>query len=117
MSVIATGSIRIEGTPYIVADQDDNILALAGGDLYLAGNAAAGAISYSGLLYARAQCVATGNFTATGQLICANNAQPLGATEWSATHSISGNFVLNYDCSANVFNKRRVLYWYPRIGA
>ena len=117
MSVIATGSIRIEGTPYIVADQDDNILALAGGDLYLAGNAAAGATSYSGLLYARAQCLATGNFTATGQLICANNAQPVGATEWTATHSISGNFVLNYDCSANVFNKRRVLYWYPRIGA
>ena len=116
MSVIATGSIRIEGTPYIVADQDDNILALAGGDLYLAGNAAAGATSYSGLLYARAQCLATGNFTATGQLICANNAQPLLATEWTATHAISGNFVLNYDCSANVFNKRRVLYWYPRIG-
>ncbi len=117
MSVIATGSVRIEGTPYIVADQADGILALAAGDLYLAGNAAAGATSYSGLLYARAQCLATGNFTATGQVLCANNAQPVGATEWTATHSISGNFVLNYDCSANVFNKRRVLYWYPRIGA
>jgi hypothetical protein len=116
MSIIASGSIRIEGTPYIIADHDDNILALAGGDLYLAGNAAAGATSYSGLLYARAQCLATGNFTATGQLICANNANPVGATEWTATHSISGNFTLAYDCSANVFNKRRVLYWYPRIG-
>jgi hypothetical protein len=116
MSVIASGSIRIEGTPYIRADHDDGILALAGGDLYLAGNAAAGATSYSGMLYARAQCVATGNFVAVGQLLCANNAQPLGATEWSAVHDIAGNFSLSFDCSANVFNKRRVLYWYPRIG-
>ena len=60
MSVIATGSIRIEGTPYMVADHPDGILALAGGDLYLAGNAAAGATSYSGLLYARAQCLRDG---------------------------------------------------------
>jgi hypothetical protein len=117
MSVIATGSIRIEGTPYMIADHEDNILALAGGDLYLAGNAAAGATSYSGMLYARAQCLATGSFVATGQLLCANNAQPLGATEWTAVHDISGNFTLNFDCSGNVFNKRRVLYWYPRIGA
>ena len=117
MSVIATGSIRIEGTPYMRPDHDDGILALAGGDLYLAGNAAAGATSYSGLLYARAQCYARGNFTATGQVICANNAQPLGATEWTAAHDIAGNFTINYDCSANLFNKRRVLYWYPRIGA
>jgi hypothetical protein len=117
MSVIATGSIRIEGTPYMRADHDDGILALAGGDLYLAGNAAAGATSYSGLMYARAQCLATGNFTATGQLICANNANPVGATEWTATHDVSGNFTINYDCSANLFNRRRVLYWYPRIGA
>jgi hypothetical protein len=29
---------------------------------------------------------------------------------------MSGNFTLTFDCSANVFNKRRVLYWYPRIG-
>ncbi len=117
MSVIATGSIRMEGTPYMIADHPDNILALAGGDLYLAGNAAAGATSYSGMLYARAQCLATGSFVATGQLLCANNANPVGATEWTATHSISGNFSLTFDCSANVFNKRRVLYWYPRIGA
>jgi hypothetical protein len=117
ISVIATGSIRMDGTPYLVADHDDGILALAGGDLYLAGNAAAGATSYSGMLYARAQCYGTGTFVAVGQVLCANNAQPVGATEWTAVHDISGNFVIRYDCSANVFNKRRVLYWYPRIGA
>lgn len=117
MSVIATGSIRIEGTPIMRPDHDDGILALAGGDVYLAGNAAAGVTSYSGLIYARAQCYARGNFVATGQLICANNAQPIGATEYAVTHDIAGNFTINFDCSGNLFNKRRVLYWYPRIGA
>jgi hypothetical protein len=117
MSVIASGSIRLEGTPYMRSDHDDGILALAGGDLYLAGNAAAGATNYSGMLYARAQCMALGNFTAFGQLFCANNAQPVGATEWTATHSVSGNFSLTFDCSANAFNRRRVLYWYPTFGA
>jgi hypothetical protein len=117
MSVIASGSIRIEGTPYMTPSQPDNILALAGGDVYLAGNAAAGATNYSGLIYAGAQCMALGNFNMSGQLLCANGAQPAGATEWTATHSVSGNFVINFDCSGNVFNKRRVLFWYPRVGA
>jgi hypothetical protein len=116
MSIIASGSIRIEGTPYMTPSQPDGILALAGGDVYLAGNAAAGATNYSGMIYAGAQCLATGTFALSGQLLCANGAQPAGATEWTATHSISGNFSINFDCSGNVFNKRRVLYWYPRIG-
>jgi hypothetical protein len=117
MSIIASGSIRLEGTPVLIPDHPDNILALAGGDIYLAGNAAAGVNNYSGLIYAGAQCMALGNFTMNGQLLCANGAQPAGATEWTATHSVSGNFVIDFDCSGNVFNKRRVLYWYPRVGA
>jgi hypothetical protein len=117
MSIIASGSIRIEGTPVLVPDHPDNILALAGGDIYLAGNAAGGVNNYSGLIYAGAQCIALGNFSMSGQLMCANGAQPAGATEWTAVHSVSGNFTINFDCSGNVFNKRRVLYWFPRIGA
>jgi hypothetical protein len=116
MSIIASGSIRIEGTPYMKPDHEDNILALAGGDVYLAGNAAAGSTNYSGMIYAGAQCLVLGNFNMTGNLLCANGAQPAGATEWTATHSVSGNFTINSDCSGTVFNKRRVLFWYPRIG-
>ena len=116
ISVLATGSIRIEGTPYLKADHPDGILAMAGGDVYLAGNPAAGALSYQGMAYARAQCSAQGNATMFGQLLCANGAQPAGAVDWAPGHNVSGNFKLTFDCSANVFNKRRVLYWYPRIG-
>jgi hypothetical protein len=69
------------------------------------------------MIYAAAQCVAAGNATMFGQLLCANGPHPLGAIEHAVSHSMSGNFVLTFDCSSNVFNKRRVLYWYPRIGA
>jgi hypothetical protein len=51
-----------------------------------------------------------------GQLMCANGPQPAGAIDYIATSNVAGQFTLNFDCSANVFNKRRVLYWYPRVG-
>jgi hypothetical protein len=117
ISILATGSIKVEGTPYLVADQEDGILLLAAGDVYLAGNAAAGATSYQGMVYAGAQCATQGTFTMFGQLLCANGTQPPGATQWAVGHTVEGNFKITFDCSANVFNKRRILYWYPRIGA
>jgi len=116
MSILATKSIRVEGTPYLKADHDEGLLFMAGGDIYIAGNPAAGAISYQGTMYAGAQCTGTGNATAIAQLLCANGAQPAGAIDWSPTNVVSGNFNLTFDCSGNIFNKRRVLFWYPRIG-
>jgi hypothetical protein len=117
MTVLATGSIEVTGTPFITADHEDGILFMAAGDVRVAGNPSAGANNYQGMIYAAAQCVAAGNATMFGQLLCANGPQPVGAIEHAVSHTMSGNFVLTFDCSSNVFNKRRVLYWYPRIGA
>jgi hypothetical protein len=116
MTVLATGSIAVSGTPVIVPDHPDGILFMAAGDVTIAGQPTAGVDSYSGMIYAGAQCSAAGNATMFGQLLCANGPQPAGAAELITAHSMSGNFVLTFDCSANVFNKRRVLYWYPRVG-
>jgi hypothetical protein len=116
ISILASGSIKADGTPYIRPDHDDGILLLAGGDLSLAGNNTTGVDNYQGMIYAGAQCLAQGNAKAFGQVVCANGAQPAGATEYAVTSTFSGNFSLNFDCSANVFNKRRVLFWYPQIG-
>jgi hypothetical protein len=116
MSVVATGSIEVAGNPFITPDHDDGILFLAGGDVALSGNPTAGASNFSGLVYAGAQCKTSGNFTVFGQIMCANAAQPAGSINHVSTHDMSGNWTLNFDCSGNVFNKRRVLYWYPRIG-
>jgi hypothetical protein len=89
---------------------------MAAGDVTIAGNPSGGATNYQGMIYAGAQCAASGHASMFGQLLCANGPQPAGATALVATHSVSGNFTLTFDCSANVFNKRRVLYWYPRLG-
>jgi hypothetical protein len=115
MSVIATGSIEISGNPFLTPDHDDGILFLAGGDMSIQGNPGLGD-NFSGLVYAGAQCKMSGNFALRGQLMCANGAQPGGSVNHVSTHDMSGNWTLNFDCSANVFNKRRVLFWYPRIG-
>lgn len=114
ISVLATGSIALSGNTYLTPDHSDGVLFMAGGDVSLMGTP--GSFS-NGMIYAAAQCVAAGNATINGQLLCANGAHPAGATAYAAAHSISGSFTLNFDCSANVFNKRRVLYWYPRVGA
>ena len=116
MTILATGSIEVTGTPFITADHEDGILFMAAGDVRVAGNPSAGANNYQGMIYAAAQCVAAGNATMFGQLLCANGPQPVGAIEHAVTHTMSGNFVLTFDCSSNVFNKRRILFWYPRIG-
>jgi hypothetical protein len=117
ISVLSSGSIKVEGTPYIQPDHADNILLMAAGDIYLAGNNTTGAMNYQGLVYAGAQCTALGNAKMFGNLWCANGAQPLGAAEHIGPgNSIGGNFSLTSDCSGHVFNKRRVLFWYPRIG-
>jgi hypothetical protein len=116
MTILASGSIEVTGTPFITAEHEDGMLFMAAGDVRVAGNPSAGAYNYQGMIYAGAQCVAAGNATMFGQLLCANGPQPLGAIEHAVSHSMSGNFVLTFDCSSNVFNKRRVLYWYPRIG-
>jgi hypothetical protein len=116
MSVVATGSIEVSGNPFITPDHDDGILFLAGGDMSISGNPGAGADNFQGLIYAGAQCKTSGNPTIFGQLMCANGAQPAGSINIVSEHDFSGNFKLTFDCSANVFNKRRVLFWYPRIG-
>ena len=116
LSVVATGSIEVSGNPFLIADHDDEILFLAGGDLSISGNPAAGANNFQGLIYAGAQCKTSGNPVLFGQLMCANGAQPAGSVNIIANHEMSGNFTLTFDCSANVFNRRRVLFWYPQIG-
>jgi hypothetical protein len=116
LTVLATLSIAIAGNAFLAPDHPEGILIMAGGDVSATGNPGS---AYGGLVYAAAQCFAAGNATLSGQLLCANGAQPAGATEYAAAgaNTVQGSFTLNFDCSANIFNKRRVLYWYPRVGA
>ena len=91
------------------------IMFLAGGDVSISGNPLAGS-GFEGLVYAGAQCKLSGNPSIYGNIACANGPQPAGSTNITSTHDVSGNFTLRFDCSATVFNKRRVLTWYPKVG-
>ena len=117
MSVVATGSIEVSGNPYMSATHPDNIQFLAGGDLKISGNPSVGVNNYGGLLYSGSQCMVNGNPNVGGQLICDNKANPPGSVDAVTENQINGNPTIVFDCDANVFNKRRVLYWYQRIGS
>jgi hypothetical protein len=116
MSIVSTGSIEISGNPYMMASHPDNIQFLAGGDLKISGNPSVGATNFSGLLYAGSQCMVNGNPTLGGQLLCDNKADPSGSVNAVSENKINGNPTIMFDCDANVFNKRRVLFWYQRLG-
>jgi hypothetical protein len=116
LSILATGSISAAGTSVIRPDHPDGILFMAAGDVVVAGNGTPGTDSYAGMVYAGAQCRGAGSATMFGQLVCANGPQPLGSTDHIPGNELAGSFVINFDCAANVFNKRRILFWYPRIG-
>ena len=117
MSIIATGSIEVSGNPYLTPKDPDNIQFLAGGDLKISGNPVAGTNNFGGLSYSGSQCMISGNPTLSGQLVCDNKANPPGSIEHTAINGVSGNPTINFDCDANVFNKRRVLFWYQRVGS
>jgi hypothetical protein len=117
MSIIATGSIEISGNPYLNTDDEDNIQFLAGGDLKIAGNPTVGLNNFSGLMYAGSQCVISGDPNIGGQVLCDNKTNPPGATNLATQNMINGNPTITYDCDWNIFNKRRVVFWYQRIGS
>jgi hypothetical protein len=115
VSIIARGSIKISAKPKIKAAHPDGILLMAGGDLDLQGD-----WEGEGMLYAAGQCYIPAHPIVNGQLICKN--KPFGVagghagSDWVPANLISGDAEITFDCSTNGFNKRRVLFWYPRIG-
>ena len=80
----------------------------------ISGNPSGTATSYEGLIYAHAQCFGTGSATMRGQLLCADNATPVGATEYAATTTLQGNFTVTYGCGG-IFSRRRIYSWLHKV--
>lgn len=118
ISIIATGDIMVSGNAHITAHHPDGIMLMAGGDVQFSGNPDATSENYSGLIYAGAQCMISGNPRINGQLVCKDSTpDPPGATLINVTgNQISGNPEIRYDCAGNLLARRRVLFWYPRVG-
>jgi hypothetical protein len=117
LTLIASGSIEISGNPYIQSDHPEKISMMAGGDLKFSGQPDALSQNYSGLLYAGAQCLVSGNPRIQGQLVCKNGPNPSGSIDLTAVNEIKGSPELTFGCGTNLLARRRILYWYPRLGA
>jgi hypothetical protein len=113
-TLIATGSVKIAGTPYIAPATTDSIMIVSGGDVWVSGNPTAGATSYEGLIYANSQCYLSGQATLRGQVLCKDNATGAGNTEYIATTTITGTVNLTYGCGG-LFARRMIYSWLQRV--
>jgi hypothetical protein len=114
ITLLATGSVKVIGTPKLAADHEDGILIIAAGDVEIGGNASGVTPSYSGLVYTGAQCQMNGNPTVDGHILCFDGADPAGAVDLVNENRFNGTPVVTYDCSGE---RRRTLvasWWESR---
>jgi hypothetical protein len=111
VSIIASGSIKVSAKPMMKAAHPDGFLLLAGGDIDIQGD-----FEGEGVIFGGGQCYLSAKPVITGQLICKNKS-PHPGSNWVPANLISGDATIIFDCSTNGFNKRRALFWYPRVGA
>ena len=111
VTLVATQSVRVQGSPYLKAATADSILIVAGADTYIAGNASAGSTSYEGLIYANSQCAVTGSIVIKGNVVCRNQAHTTAAHDWALANSIAGSATISYGCGGYFNQPRRILQW------
>jgi type IV pilus assembly protein PilW len=100
MSVIAQGSIKVSGKPWLTADDPSGFLFLAGGDIDLKVEDMGSTNTYTGSIYAYSQCKLDGKGRVNGQLTCADNATPATAKEHASKNELKNDIVLTYNCPA-----------------
>jgi hypothetical protein len=114
ITLLATGSVKVTGTPKLTADHPDGILIIAEGDVEIGGNASGVTPSYSGLVYAGAQCQMHGTPDVDGHVLCYDAPDPAGAADLTDENKFNGNPTVTYDCSGE---RRRTLvasWWEAR---
>ena len=114
MSIVATGSVKVSGTPYLVPATGDSISIVSGGDVWVSGNPATGATSFEGLIYANAQCYVSGQPSIRGQVLCKDEPTGTGNTEYIATTTITGSATITYGCGG-IHSRRRIYSWLQRV--
>ncbi|UCC48440.1 MAG: hypothetical protein JSV41_13420 [Gemmatimonadota bacterium] len=116
ITIIATGSVKVTGTPRLTPDHPEGILILAGGDVEIGGNASGMTPNYSGLVYAGSQCQVHGNPSVGGHILCHDAPNPASSTDLVSENKVNGNPTVTYDCSGV---RRRTLvssWWESRTG-
>ena len=114
VSIYATGSIQVSGNPNLSPYDSNNIVFLADGDLYIAGNSNT---NYNGIMYGGSNCRSSGNLNLSGQLLCQTGPLPAGANDIVASNLIEGGPTFTYACTWSTPNDRyRIVSWYQRMG-
>lgn len=99
ISLLATGSVRVGGTPVVEPDHSEGVLIVAGGDVDIGGNAKAYDPRYSGLVYGRSQCKVHGTPILDGHLLCYDAPNDPGAADYVTENKINGTPGITYDCT------------------
>ncbi len=98
ITILATGSVDMGGTPIITSEHRDDLLIIAEGDVQLGGNTTGTTPQYSGLIYAGAQCGLNGTPIMDGRLLCYDQEDPEGAIDLIDESKINGTPTIVYDC-------------------
>jgi len=99
ITIAATGSVELGGTPVIRSDHSENVLIVSGGDVQIGGNASGATANYSGTIYAHSQCRVNGNPLVDGQILCHDAPDQPGNNDIVDGNKINGNAHFRYDCS------------------
>jgi hypothetical protein len=124
-SIFATGSVRLGGNPVMKALDPDEVLVVGDGDVRWEGAAAGN--SYSGLIYAGAQCTVTGAVRISGQVLCKDRVNPAGSDdivgsgdgeldENDPTGTVTGAPEITFGCGG-MLSKRKFLSWMQKLGS
>lgn len=116
ITIIATGSVKVTGTPRLTPEHPDGMLILAGGDVEIGGNASGVTPNYAGLVYAGSQCQVHGNPSVGGHILCHDAPNPASSTDLVSENRVNGNPTITYDCTGM---RRRTLvssWWESRTG-
>jgi hypothetical protein len=115
ISILATGSVQMTGTPAIESTHPDGILIMAAGDVQAGGNAAGTTPFYEGMVYSGSQCQVNGNALIQGHLLCYDAPDGSGMVDLFDDNKINGTPTITYDCSGE---QRRTLvasWWESRL--
>ncbi len=99
ISLLATGSVRVGGTPVVEPDHSEGVLIVSGGDVQIGGNAKSYDPYYAGLIYGRSQCQVNGTPIIDGHLLCYNAPNDPGTADYVDENKINGTPRITYDCT------------------
>jgi len=111
VSIYATGSIDVSGSPTLSPKIGDPFVLFALGDVRLMGNTNS---AFNGAVFAGAQCQIGGNPGLNGQIVCKDNPQPVGARELFSVNRIYGNPGIAFNCGGLGGAAPRPIAWMPR---